>query len=147
MNNKLFLSPHLEIRQSRIEGLGVFCTHDLKKGDTIEEAHLILLKNNKWEDCDAELKRYALPWVELRKDWKEFCDEHDGILSQHATRPVVVLGFGMIYNHADDNNIDYFIDKNRFICSYTSNRDIKAGSELTIDYGSEYFDFCKIEKK
>jgi len=147
MKNKLFLSSHVEVKDSPIEGRGVFCTSPFKKGDLIEEAHLILLKNNKWEDCDAALKLYALPWVELREDWKEFCDKHDGILSQHATRPVVVLGFGMIYNHADENNVDYFIDKHRFICSYKANRDIEAQSELTIDYGADYFELSKIKKR
>lgn len=147
MKEKLFLSPVLEVRTSPIEGRGVFCTENIKKGDIIEEAHLFLLKNNKWEECDAALKRYALPWVELREDWKEFCDKHEGILSQHATRPVVVLGFGMIYNHADENNVDYFIDKHRLICSYKANRDIDAQSELTIDYGADYFELSKIKKR
>ena len=147
MKEKLFLSPHLEIRQSPIEGRGVFSTRDIKQGELIEEAHIILLENAKWEDCDNELRRYVLPWIELREDWKDFCDEHGGILQQHATRPVAVLGFGMIYNHGDSNNIDYFIDKHRFLCSYKSNRDIKNGTELTIHYGDEYFTLSKLEKK
>jgi uncharacterized protein len=147
MKKKLFLSPFLEVRESPIEGRGVFSSGDIKAGDLIEEAHLILLKNNKWEECDEELRRFVLPWVELREDWKEFCDEHGGIAPYHATRPVAVLGFGMIYNHADNNNIDYYVDKNRFLCSYKSNRDIPAGSELTINYGNDYFTTSGIEKK
>tara|TARA_Y100000361_G_C10962136_1_gene239390 strand:- start:122 stop:565 length:444 start_codon:yes stop_codon:yes gene_type:complete len=147
MKDKLFLNTSLEVRQSPIEGRGVFCTQDIRKDEVIEEAHIILLENNKWEECDKELGRFVLPWVELREDWKDFCEEHGGIAAFHATRPVAVLGFGMIYNHADNNNIDYYVDKNRFLCSFKSNRDIEAGSELTIHYGDDYFKVSKIEKR
>ena len=139
LKDKLFLSTKLEVKLSSIEGRGVFCTEDIKKGELVEEAHMILLDNNKWEECDKELVRYVLPWVELREDWENFCDEHGGILKYHATRPVVILGFGMIYNHADQYNIDYEIDKRRFFCKYKANCDIAAGSELTINYGEDYF--------
>jgi len=139
LKDKLFLSSKLEVRTSDIEGRGVFCIEDIKKGELIEEAHMILLDNNKWEQCDKKLSQYVLPWPELREDWSDFCDEHDGILYQHAARPVAVLGYGMIYNHADQNNIEYYIDKFRFFCAYKANRDIKAESELTINYGENYF--------
>jgi hypothetical protein len=147
MKDKLFLSPHLYVKKSSIEGRGVFSTEEIKAGKIIEEAHMILLKNHKWEECDKELARFVLPWIELRADWKEFCDEHGGILDQHATRPVAILGFGMIYNHADGNNIDYYIDKRQHLCSYKSNRDIPAGVELTINYGENYFRRLNKEKK
>jgi len=147
MKDKLFLSPHLEVRKSLIGGRGVFSTQDISAGEKIEEAHLILLKNNKWEECDEELKRFVLPWVELRPDWKEFCDEQGGVLHQHVTRPVAVLGFGMVYNHADSHNIDYFIDKHQFLCSFKANRAIVAGAELTINYGDDYFKNQNIDKK
>lgn len=139
LKDKLFLSTKLEVKLSSIEGRGVFCTEDIKKGELVEEAHMILLENNKWEECDKELARYVLPWMELREDWEEYCDEHGGILKQHAVRPVAVLGYGMIYNHSDKNNLDYEVDKHRFFCGYTANRDIAAGSELTINYGEDYF--------
>lgn len=147
MKDKLFLHSSLEVRQSLIEGRGVFSNEDIRAGDKIEEAHIILLDKSKWEDCDLELSRYVLPWVELREDWQEFCDEHGGILPQHASRPLVVLGFGMIYNHSDDNNIDYYVDKHQFLCLYKANRDIPAGTELTITYGKDYFRNAKIQKK
>ncbi len=147
MKKNLFLSPHLQTRASDIEGRGVFSSQDIKKGELIEEAHMILLSNYKWEECDEELSRYVLPWIELRPDWKDFCDEHGGILQTHATRPVAILGFGMIYNHSDDNNINYKIDKRQFMCSYRANRDINAGQELTINYGDEYFLNSKVDKK
>ena len=71
MKKNLFLSPHLQTRASDIEGRGVFSSQDIKKGELIEEAHMILLSNYKWEECDEELSRYVLPWIELRPDWKD----------------------------------------------------------------------------
>ena len=147
MKKNLFLSPHLQVRASDIEGRGVFSSADIKKNEKIEEAHLILLNNHKWEECDKELSRYALPWVELREDWKDFCDTNGGILGVHATRPVAVLGFGMIYNHSDMYNINFNVDKKRFLCSFVANRDIPADTELTINYGEEYFKSFGIDKK
>ena len=147
MKKNLFLSPHLQVQASEIEGRGVFSSQDITKGQLIEEAHMILLKNPKWEDCDEELSRFVLPWIELRSDWEEFCEQHGGILEQHATRPVAVLGFGMIYNHSDDHNIDYYVDKRQYSCSYKSNRNIPAGVELTINYGENYFRNPNIKKK
>jgi len=138
MKQELYLSPHLIVKASKTEGRGVFSSKSIKKGELIEEAHMILLNNYKWEECDEELARYVLPWAELRPDWKDFCDEQGGILQIHASRPVAVLGFGMIYNHSPDNNINYKVDKSEFMCSYRSNRDITEGEELTINYGDEY---------
>lgn len=142
---KLFLSNKLEVRSSNIEGRGVFCLEDIERGELIEEAHIILLSDNKWENCDKELSRYVLPWVELRDDWQDFCEENEGIEFRHASRPLAVLGFGMIYNHSDDNNVDFHVDQHRFFCSYKANRDIVSGSELFINYGPIYFN--NLEKK
>ncbi len=147
LKEQLFLSPKIEVRTSTVEGRGVFCNEDIKKGELVEEAHMILLDNNKWEECDKELARYVLPWVELREDWEDFCEEHEGVTHSHVTRPVVILGFGMIYNHNDKNSLDYYINKRSFFCSYTANRDISKGSELTINYGEDYFKNSNIEKR
>tara|TARA_Y100000004_G_scaffold155959_1_gene180787 strand:- start:380 stop:835 length:456 start_codon:yes stop_codon:yes gene_type:complete len=147
LKQNLFLSPKIQVRTSDIGGRGVFCNEDIKKGELVEEAHMILLNNNRWEDCDSELSRYVLPWIELRDDWEDFCEQNEGVTNFHVSRPVVILGFGMIYNHNDKNSLDYYINKRSFFCSYTANRDIPKGSELTINYGDQYFKNIDIEKK
>ena len=135
MKNNLFLSDKIEIRTTN-NRRGVFCTADIAKGELIEESHLILLENNKWEECDAGLVKYFFPWPELRSDWKEFCDKHGGILPVHATRPVVVLGYGMVYNRAKDYNVDFKIEKKLFTCNFIARCDINKGEELCLFYGS-----------
>ena len=78
---------------------------DIQKGELIEEAPLILPHDNKWESCDKEIIKYAFPWAELREDWKDFCDKEGGILPLHATRPLLVLGYGMVYARSQNYNV------------------------------------------
>jgi len=134
MKNNLFLSDKIEVRTVN-DRRGVFCTSDIAKGELIEESHLILLDNNKWEECDEALIKYAFPWPELRPDWKDFCDEHGGILPVHATRPTIVLGYGMIYNRSKNHNVDHKIEKKLFACYFTAKCDIKVDEELLLTAG------------
>jgi len=76
--------------------------------------------------------RRAFPWAELRKDWKDFCDEHGGILPLHASRPVLVLGYGMVYGRAPEYNVNFKIEKKLFACNFTARCDIKEGEELLL---------------
>lgn len=134
MKNNLFLSDKIEIRTVN-DRRGVFCTMDIAKGELIEESHLILLENNKWEECDKKLLEHAFPWPELRGDWKDFCDEHGGILPIHATRPVIILGYGMIYGRGKDYNLEHKIEKKLFACHFTARCDIKVDEELLLTQG------------
>ena len=131
MKDKLFLSPKIQV-QTKDDCRGVFCTEDIVKGERVEESGLILLENNKWEECDKELLKHAFPWVELRSDWKDFCDEHGGILPFHATRPVLVLGYGMFYGRSSPPNISYKIEKKLFTCNFIATCDIKEGEEILL---------------
>tara|TARA_Y100000310_G_scaffold30769_1_gene29196 strand:- start:148 stop:594 length:447 start_codon:yes stop_codon:yes gene_type:complete len=136
MKDKLFLSPKIQVRTPD-DRRGVFCTEDIAKGECVEESGLILLENNKWEECDKELLKYAFPWVELRSDWKDFCDEHGGILPFHATRPVLVLGYGMFYGRSSSPNISYKIEKKLFTCNFIATCGIKEGEELLLPEGQK----------
>jgi SET domain-containing protein len=131
MKDKLFLSPKIQVRTKEARR-GVFCTADIKKGECVEESGLILLENNKWEECDKELLNYAFPWAQLRSDWKDFCDEHGGILPFHATRPVLVLGYGMLYGRSPSPNISFKIEKKLFTCNFIATCDIKEGEEILL---------------
>ena len=138
MKDKLFLSPKIQVKTTD-DRRGVFCTEDIEKGECVEESGLLLLENNKWEECDKQLLNHAFPWAELRSDWKDFCDEHGGILPFHATRPVLVLGYGMFYGRSLSPNLNYKIEKKLFTCNFITTCDIKEGEELLLPEG-------KIEK-
>jgi SET domain-containing protein len=132
MKEKFFLSEKIKIQESPQGRLGVFAVEAIKEGEVIEKSPLILLENNRWEECDPELMKYAYPWAELRSDWKEFCDKHGGILPIHATRPVMVCGYGSFYRRAVNYNVEFSIEKKLFACHFKVKRAILANEELLI---------------
>lgn len=134
MKDKLFLSPKIQVKT--INGRrGVFCLEQIEFGELIEESPILLLDNNKWENCDKEIIKYAFPWAELREDWKDFCEKEGGILPLHATRPLLVLGYGMVYARSKDHNVDFKVEKKLFTCNFIARCDIKEGEELFVAGG------------
>lgn len=51
----------------------------------------------------------------------------------------LVLGYGSMYGHSDKPNVDYAYNKRQRHMFFIANRAIQAREELTIDYGSEYW--------
>jgi len=52
----------------------------------------------------------------------------------------LVLGYGSLYRHSDKPNVDYAYNKRQRHMFFIANRTIKAYEELTINYGSEYWE-------
>ena len=48
---------------------------------------------------------------------------------------VLVFGYGSMYNHSMDNNVDYLVCDNKHFLKYIANRFIPAHEELFINYG------------
>lgn len=149
------------VSKSEIKGRGVFAAQDLKEGELIEEAHFIISGCAK-NMVDKELSRYVFTLFYNKKLSPE---ENDRLNFQSFFKLVVddeevrdslieemkdlgyndisdifstatVLGFGMIYNHSEQPNISYSIDYKDFLFKYTTNRNIKKGEELFINYGN-----------
>ena len=57
---------------------------------------------------------------------------------------VLVLGYGMLYNHSADPNVEYTQDEPTTI-DFRARRAVKAGEELTISYGGEWWDTRGLE--
>jgi uncharacterized protein len=51
---------------------------------------------------------------------------------------LLLLGYGMLYNHAAHPNLEYVQYEPRVI-SFVTTRPVAAGEELTIDYGAEWW--------
>jgi SET domain-containing protein len=51
---------------------------------------------------------------------------------------VLVLGYGMLYNHSEDPNVEYDQDDDGVVTFYAM-RAIEPGEELTITYGSDWW--------
>ena len=115
---------------SPIHGYGVFASEDISKGEIIEECPVIKLNNTKFEELPKGIQEYAFSW--------KF-----GI----SQIPSIVMGYGGVYNHSDNNNLEYYSDNAKNVMVYKSNRDINKGEELFVNYGQEYFNITGIEKK
>ncbi len=134
MKNKLNLSSKLYVSKSPIHGYGVFTSGDLKKSDIIEEAYYLIPEKEKWEDLDPKFMLYFFGIPFLQSHHKDFADKNGGVNTMHISRPVCVLGFGMIYNHKQKPNVAHSLNETLQIVRYTASQNIAAGSELTISY-------------
>lgn len=104
--------------ESELQGLGVFAGRDFKKDETVEICpYLKIYKGHMNDEC--EVGDYTF----------EFDDESE----------VLIQGYGSMYNHHKDNNIDYIYDEGDDMFEFVALRDIKKGEELTVNYGDDYW--------
>jgi len=93
--------------------------------------------------ADEELE--ACPSVELpRGEAKGLLMDYvfDSASGENAV--LLVLGYGMLYNHSDDPNVEYEQDDDGVVTFYAI-RDIARGEELTITYGRDWWTQRRIE--
>jgi hypothetical protein len=130
VNNKI------KISNSNIHGRGVFATQDISEGELVERCPTIPLGFRSRYHSDPQIYRYlySQPTCPCNE-----CTTHGFIFH-------MILGYGMIYNHQDDANTTWKFDYKNLIADVIANRDIKAGQEIFVDYGTKYFnDKEKIE--
>lgn len=109
---------HLGDSELDTEGLGVFAARDFKKGEIVEICpYLQIFKGHVDDQC--ELIDYTF----------DFDNESE----------VLILGYGSMYNHHKNHNLEYIFDEDTDMFEYSCIRDIKCGEELTVDYGEEFW--------
>jgi hypothetical protein len=65
---------------------------------------------------------------------------NDYVFGSHTDGDVVlVLGHGMLYNHSHEPNVEY-VEGEPDTFEFRALRAIRAGEELTIDYGEEWWE-------
>lgn len=119
---------HIEIRQSKIHNRGVFATKYIRKGEVIEIVPLIsyISLNNIRK---SKLKDYVITMP------SRFQEKDSDI---HDTKCSIMLGFGSLYNHSDDNNANWeFVDVNNILIRAI--KDIYPNEEICVTYGDEYW--------
>jgi hypothetical protein len=112
----------LEIKEGR-HGRGVYATRAFAKGDTVESAPTLELPG---DQVVGQLSDYVFGSGE---------NENDVIL---------LLGYGMLYNHSYDANLEYVQEGPRVI-AFVTLRDVEPGEELTINYGEEWWSTRNLE--
>ena len=122
------------------DALGVFSSVSLEAGDLVEICPVILYTGSpKFRDRTSHLLAFYEFENRLQKEGK----------SEHTT--IFCLGYGGLYNHSDTPNASlakeirqkkdlgiYDIDTTRAV-AFVALLDIKAGDEITIDYGEAYW--------
>ena len=103
---------------SEIHGRGMFARRLIKKGEIIEKCPLIIFNRN----------RVAV--LSIIRDYD--ISTPDG---KHA----IMLGYGSIYNHSDDNNSSWDFNEIPEIV-VTAKRDIEKGEEVCVSYGLRYWE-------
>ena len=152
------------IGQSKIKGRGVFALEDIDEEELVEECHFIMcgeLSGIK----DKNLLRYAKSFVYNENQPSEKNEEAsiktslllalgDEEVSEQLKKDLfslgyaedlsdlfstlAVLGFGMIYNHSEQYNLDFELDYENLLVRYSANRKIEKDEELLINYGHYY---------
>ena len=106
----------VEVREGRL-GRGVFATRGFAKGETVEVCPTLELADS---ESVGRLGDYV------------FGTEDEQVV-------LLILGFGSLYNHSSDPNLEYVQDAPDAIIFLTL-REVEAGEELTIDYGVEWWE-------
>lgn len=98
-------------------GYGVFTTEPIKKGETIEICYCLEFNNHLGEFLD-----YLF-------------------IHPVTKKKLMVLGFGMIYNHDKNGNmLWYYVEENQKLIRFYATRDINVNEELRHDYGDLYWE-------
>lgn len=103
---------------SPLHGRGVFACRDFAPGELVERCALLLLPADEYEQA-----------VSL----------HGYVWSLDANTAALALGCGSLYNHAQDPSCSAELDAEQAVLSVFATRAIRAGEELTVDYGEEYW--------
>jgi hypothetical protein len=124
------LSPHTKIRlgYSSVQGRGVFATADIEEGELIERCPMVPL---------AWRMNYQKDPVILQYCYTHSCPCND--CKNHGGHFLMVLGYGQIYNHQNDNNAMIKFDIKNAVADVLARRRIGSGAEIFVSYGPKYF--------
>ncbi|KAF4674556.1 hypothetical protein FOL47_009082 [Perkinsus chesapeaki] len=97
----------VEIRESSIQGLGVYTSTDITKGTIVEVCPTLALSRKAVTAADSSSSRDE--GVRLEDYVYEFPTELSHLNDDRMV--YVPLGFGSLYNHSDDPNLQYNIER------------------------------------
>lgn len=106
----------VQVARSGVQGFGVYAIEDIEADQLVEECPVVLMKR----PPRREVYDFVFNWD----------DNYVGF----------ALGYGSIYNHSEQNNIRFELNKDLKTISYISNRKIERGEEIFINYGARWFE-------
>lgn len=121
MKNKhqVVTSPNrlLYIAVSSIHGRGVFSCKTIKAGSIIEECPVIKMKLQ-----ELSVRKYMV------------LNYYAFMIEEQSEYTGIALGYGSLYNHAENCNASYYYDKERDLMIFEALRKIEKHEEITINY-------------
>ena len=109
----------IRIGDSPIHGQGVFALVDIKAGEVIERCPYLVIDDDDLAE-ENRLNDYLFTSPDVGTDY------------------LVIMGYGMMYNHSSDANAEWEIDDDNRFVRFSATKDIDAGEEIFQDYGEEY---------
>ncbi len=115
-------NTNLYIKQIKEKGRGVFAAKQIKKGQIIETCPVIIIPK---ENISLLDKTYPLDDY-YYNEWGENKEE-----------AIIILGYGMIYNHSFNPNAHFNYDLKNKQVIYFAIKNINKDEEITINYNGE----------
>ena len=98
-------------------GRGIFAIRNIKKGEFIEEAPVIVIPKTEWELMKKSvLSNYVFRWGSVK---------------------ALALGYGSLYNHSYTPNARYLTNIENQSIDYFAREDIQEGEEITVNYNGD----------
>lgn len=117
----------ISVRKSKTHGFGVFADKTIRKGAIIEECYCLYTHGG-----DEGLEDYYFDAKAKKKGAEEY---------------IIPTGFGVIYNHSDDENTDYNFNKRDKVMTIVADRTIYKDEEIFVSYGEDWFSERDMVKK
>lgn len=109
----------VRVYKSKLHGYGVFSTTDIRKGAIVDSCPFILL---------------AGPLLNFPVALQKYVYE-----TETHNQYLLALGSGSLFNHSESASAYPEQDDEKRLMRYYAFRHIKAGEEITIDYGKRYW--------
>jgi hypothetical protein len=122
----------IKVDYSNVHFRGVFATEDIESGELIERCPMVPLEHRMRYHNDPQLYNYL---------YSHKCDCED--CKKHGGTFLMVLGYGMIYNHQDTPNTTWVFNHEKKVADVVATMPIKKGKEIFVSYGSDYFKYRK----
>lgn len=122
VNKNIYISRSKLISNNDERNRGLFTKKKIKKNKNILICPIIPINIKDYtvlENSKHELGNYVFCW-----DEKDTC---------------FVLGFGSLFNHSDNPNIEWYEDKEKKLMYFYTSKKIKKDEELLINYGESWF--------
>jgi uncharacterized protein len=115
------MSKQLYIKNVKGKGRGVFCKQTIAKDEVFETAPLIVM-----------------PAADYNTATSSVLTDYFFNFNKEESTLALVLGFGSLYNHAVHSNAAYSLNRENKTMEYYALEEIKAGTEICINYSGEY---------